>query len=371
MIRDTSETVAAEQAEMGKEQIAKLVEYLVEYSRLKTPQKFTVSDYEWTLALSALPDHPCIQWHREPPEHAEDRPLLCIRRPELSDCPKPALSLLPHLMDDWDEFEVKKAKLKRKPQDSGEYPREILAEFEQWHLTRDQWRTQEVPARQTFELFDRLFQLKGTLDREGERHALTLGDGILNWHTNEYDSVDHPILLQRCSLDFKPDGPQFVISFSDEPLQFPTGLLRDLEGADQEGLRIALESIRQSPFDLLSEEAVDFMRGLVRRMWSRGEFYAEAPVELSGDCPSLRRDPVLILAPRGRGYAEAAEFLLNALDKFEVPPALLNMVGREAMSNPQARQRAADMLLLFTKASNAEQERVARRLESYGCVLVL
>jgi very-short-patch-repair endonuclease/superfamily I DNA/RNA helicase/uncharacterized tellurite resistance protein B-like protein len=359
-------------------QVQKLFEYLVEYSRLKSPLKLEVGDYNWHLALSSLPDHPSVAVFFEPGEDASERTLLRIMRPELRGCPQPEELLVPWLETGWEKFEVREACLipMQPDVDAAEdaplpdYPSDVKEAFYSWQQLRNRWRVEEGPARKAYQLFERFFELKGTLEREGERYALTLGEGIVRWKTKEGAKVDHPVLGQRCSLQFDPETPEFTVIFSDDGLQFPTGLIRELEGADLGGLPNLLETVRSSPFDILSEEAADFFRGMARRLWSQGEFYGEATEKLPEDHPSLRKEPVLLLSPRDRGYADAAEYFLTVLEDFELPTALLNMIGEDVTPNDEARRRSRELPLLFTKPSNAEQERVARRLESNGCVLV-
>ena len=359
-------------------QVQKLFEYLVEYSRLKSPLKLEVGDYNWHLALSSLPDHPSVEIFFEPGEDAGERTLLKIGRPILRDCPRPEEMLNPWLEAGWEKFEVREARLiALRPEADAEddlpppeYPVDVQEAFSNWQQLRTRWRVEETPARKAYQLFERFFELKGTLEREGERYALTLGEGIVRWKTKEGAKVDHPVLGQRCSLQFDPEIPEFTINFSDDSLQFPTGLIRELEGADPGGLPNLLETVRSSPFDILSEDASDFFRGMARRLWSQGEFYAETTDKLPDDRPSLRKDPVLLLSPRDRGYADAAEYFLSVLEDFELPSALLNLIGVDVSPSEEARRRSKELPLLFTKPSNAEQERVARRLESNGCVLV-
>ena len=376
----------------ARAQVQKIFEYLIEYSRLKSPPKLQVSEYDWHLSLTSLPRHPSVEMFVEPTEVEGERLLLRVGRPELKECPRPPEALSPWLQAGWERFETKEVQLvelsvtgdedddedatreggeeESPPPAEAEYPSEILDHFEAWNRLRQIWRVEEAPARKAYQLFDRFFTLKGTLEREGEKYALTLGDGILHWNTQDGRKVDHPLLAQRCAMAFDPEIPQFTLTFSDDSLQFPTGLLREVEGADLGGLPSMLDDLRNHPFDLLSEEAADFLRGLVRRLWSQGEFYLDQVEKLPEGIPSLRRAPVLMLTPRDRGYADAAEYLLSVLDEFEVPSALLSLIGVDVETSDEVRQRAAELPLLFTKPSNPEQERVARRLESNGCVLV-
>ena len=366
-----------------QERVQNLLEYLIEYNRLKSPPKLQISEYNWQLSLTSLPIHPSIEVFIQAPEESEERTLLQVSRPKLTDCPPPPKELTPWLRSGWDAYERKDAFLIHPSEIKGqseadsededtefEHPPKILGMFNEWNQERQEWRVEETPARQANQLFDRFFELKSTLERDGEKYAITLGTGILRWKTEDDRKVEHHLISQRCSLSFEPEIPRFSISFSDDPVQFPTNLLRDVADVDLSGLPPLVDSLRHTSFDLLSEEADDFLTGLSRRLWSQGEYYDSPAMEVPADKPTVQKSPVLILEPRGRGYVDAAQHLLMNMADFVPPAALCDLVGLPLPPNEGKRNFAASMPLLFTKPSNQEQERVARRLAANSSVLV-
>ena len=59
-------------------------------------------------------------------------------------------------------------------------------------------------------IFQRLYELRGRIERDSESVELLLGDGRLRWRTVA-GVVDHPILLQRVELIFDPRIPEFQV----------------------------------------------------------------------------------------------------------------------------------------------------------------
>ena len=351
-----------------------------------------MAEYAWSQPLSALPEHPTVQFFREAPEDEEDRVVLRVARATLKDCPQPSEELVPWLRSGWKKYETKEASLLQ----SGElsvslteefahradgpaeatdpepfsYPEHILQAFEDWQQERQEWRVQENPAWLSLKLFDRLFHLKGQLDKEGGRTALTLGEGILHWVTEEERRVEHPLLSRRCSLSFDANIPRFEICLTEEETQFPTTLLREVKNAQLGGVHSLVEELRQENFDPLGPQAQGFLRRLVPYLWSNG-LYLDGTQPVPRDQPTVRSEPVLFLEPRGRGYVDAADHLRNALDTFEIPIGLQRLVGvASGESDKVSNSTRSSDGLLFTKPTNLEQERVAQRLQNTGTVLV-
>ena len=63
-----------------QERVQNLLEYLIEYNRLKSPPKLQISEYNWQLSLTSLPIHPSIEVFIQAPEESEERTLLQVSR---------------------------------------------------------------------------------------------------------------------------------------------------------------------------------------------------------------------------------------------------------------------------------------------------
>ena len=92
-----------------------------------------------------------------------------------------------------------------------------VAVLEAWRARWEEWAANERPTRDALRVFEDLYALYARLQREGERVELVLGDGLLKWSRADMP-IHHPVLLQRLSLDFLPDVPEFVIRDTDYPV---------------------------------------------------------------------------------------------------------------------------------------------------------
>ena len=110
--------------------------------------------------------------------------------------------------------------------------------FEQWRIERDHWVGEALPAQRALQVFNRLYELQGRLEREGESVQLVLGQGILIWRQNEGD-IRHPIVIQRLQLSFDPFTPEFKITETAQPPE----LLRPLLSVSQD---VAAQTIQQA-----------------------------------------------------------------------------------------------------------------------------
>jgi hypothetical protein len=81
---------------------------------------------------------------------------------------------------------------------------ERVSAFEGWIIERNQWVAGALPAKHALGAFNRLYELRGRLEREGESVQLALGQGILVWRRQEGD-IRHPIVVQRLQLSSDTD----------------------------------------------------------------------------------------------------------------------------------------------------------------------
>ena len=76
--------------------------------------------------------------------------------------------------------------------------------FQGWKIERTVWAEAEKPAREAIRVFEKLYEIRGQIEREGEKVELVLGEGILSWKRPN-GGVFHPILLQRLQLEIRRD----------------------------------------------------------------------------------------------------------------------------------------------------------------------
>jgi very-short-patch-repair endonuclease len=238
------------------------------------------------------------------------------------------------------------------------------------------WAEAERPALQAMNVFERLYDLRGRIDRESEGVELMLGDGRLRWQQVD-GAVDHPVLLQRVDLEFDPSVPEFRVLDADRGPELYTALLLGggtISAAQLNQLRVELE---QGGYHPLARQATSaYLRRLVQLLGPRGTFYETAGNAPVGPDPVVQRDPVLFLRTRGGGYAAAFDRVLQDLEsRIDLPAALTRLVGVEPPAPPDPIESATSPWgeppdVLLSKPANMEQVQIARALDRHRAVLV-
>lgn len=382
---------------VGQDRIQRVFRYLQALNEHRNPVRRRIDEQLWTLWLKELPDHPSIRLRNgSPGSRVPDKNgastqqlgpdfLLKVARPELTGPPAPPEPIRSWLEDGWDDpfKEVSTLESRNEGPKSNTIrvtlssdPRR-LATFTQWRVRRDQWATEERPARQAMKIFEDFYELYGRVEREAERLEIVLGDGILSWDRPE-GAVRHPILLQRLQLSFSPSVPEFTLMETEHPVELYSALFQSMPDVDGRVIgrcRDELGKEGHSPLD--DGPTSDFLRRLVVQLSPRGDFVGSGAPEEETENPQIGRQPVLFLRPRTLGFAAAIEAILDDLrSREDLPWSLLNIVGLEPPSTWQEGPEGVDTSsrqnkdILLAKPANPEQIRIARRVEQSGGVLV-
>src|SRR4029077_4645515 len=250
-------------------------------------------------------------------------------------------------------------------------------EFAHWKPRREEWVRNERPARAAGKVFEKLYELYGRTEREGERVELVLGDGILSWRRQE-GSIYHPVLLQRLQLTFDPAKPEFRSAETHHPVHLSSPLFQSLPDVDGRPIRRCREELEGGSYNPLGDaETAGFLRRLVVQLSSRGEFLEAAAPEGESEDPHIGRSPVIFLRSRTLGFAAAIEAIIEDLrNREDIPWSLLNVVGMESPiasedANSQTKTACTEPLdVLLSKPANPEQIRIARCTETMGGILV-
>lgn len=422
-----------EARDVGRQRLISLFRFLKEFDQIRNPIPARIEEQPWVLWLDELPDHPAIQVPTRPGGDWADRAadegaapgankdvgtdappltrgeefILRVRRPDLTGPPPPPNSLVDWLERGWDDpfADVRiRPVLTRPRQPLGESggrvtdaagendpvpvarfeddPRRV-ADWERWLARRNAWAAAERPARQAMGVFERLYELHGRMQREGERLELVLGDGLLTWSLPVVN-VHHPVLLQRAELRFDPAIPEFTIVEAEASPELYTPVLRLVAEVNPSNLTALRDELSAAGYHPLGgEETADFLRRLVQTLSARGLFVEEphtgglpasdaAPREgvscpsdvsrftgsskpLDGPRPSsvrvshsvdasslmnslrpssfpqhpvITRRPVLFVRMRTLGFSRAIDRILEDLPSRDtLPPTLLRIVG--------------------------------------------
>ena len=256
-------------------------------------------------------------------------------------------------------------------------PRRVEA-LSAWRAIWDDWANQERPAREVTRVYERLYALLNKLDREGGRFELVVGDGILSWQHPDGLDISHPVLIQSVQLAFKPEIKEFSITQSGGDAELYTALFNSMTSVDARAIGRWWDKRKQDevqPFG--GAETSGFLTGLVQLLSSRGMFREDAAISASSEDPQIAREQVLFLHKRSLGMSAALGKAIQDLDEREdLPQSLLAIVDAESTDRHEGSRETGKEVakeakeILFAKHSNAEQRRIAERLDQHGSVLV-
>lgn len=376
------------------ERARQLFRFLKAFAERNVPHTRVLSSQLWTLRLRELPQHPAItigevqlESSANPAAGVEEphgSPLLRVKRPKLTPAPRPPAVLIDFLEQGWERCEGAIAvRPTRNVRREGQTVIERFdddparpAALEEWRAKWVAWAEAERPAVQAMRVFERLYELRGRIERESEQVELILGDGRLRWERAE-GTVDHPVLLQRVELEFDSSVPEFRVLDADRGPELYSALIageETISPAQLNQLRLELEQGGYHP--LARDGTSGYLRRLVQLLGPHGAFH-ETPVSASaGPHPVMMRDQVLFLRQRTAGYAAAFDRVLQDLEsRTELPAALTRLVGVEPPPPPDPIESVTSPWgeppdVLLSKPANAEQVQIARALERHRAVLV-
>ena len=388
-----------------RERLTKLFEFLKAYSDLRYPPVRNVSDQPQYLWLKDLPSHSSVELFRDlgkSEEETEDGDIvLRLSRPAITHCPPPTAPLSEWLKPGWQDFPGS-VEIQLTRNVGGQDGRAVVERFEAdkrrssqlqaWRQQREQWVTNERPARQSLALFQTVYEWYGVQEREGERIELLVGDGVVRC-PDVGGEFRHPILLQKLELEFYPEKrqPQFVFRKREHPPELYMEFLRVLPGVNSQQLARCADELKKAEFTPLGADDTDgFFRRLIQGLFpDSGEVVeCDPPSELSlfnrPRSTSAQRSPVIALQPvifmrqRRTGPGNVFDLVLEDIATRDVfPSALLQILGLETSNANQSEAHGVrlsvgneDDDVLLSKPANREQLEIARQLSRRNCVLV-
>ncbi len=379
--------------EVERGRLRQIFRFLKDFNGLKNPVRRQIAEQPWVMWLRELPEHPYV-WVRGRQAKAETEAtnisesadvLLRVRRPDVPTAPAPPRVLDGWLRPSWKDPSVQSVEAlsqREIPRNDGTLTTEAfdvdpdrVRALAQWKPKRHEWAREALVATKVLESFNRLYELQGRVEREGESVQLLLGEGILFWRRNDGD-IRHPVVTQRLELSFDPHKPEFKLSETEQPGE----LLRSLLFADQanaaQTIQQADEELAKADVDLLDATKLEGpLRRLAAVLHSEGRFSQASP-NTAADYPQIYSDPVVYLTRRSQGFAAALDYVLEDLrDRADFAPGLLRISGIDPPipEMPEAPPRLAweePPDILFTKEANDEQVQIADRLARYNNVLV-
>ncbi len=387
-----------------KDRFKNLFEFLKAYNDLRTPVVRDISEQIATLWLDSLPKHASVKLFdyipkkdvvegTETPQNENDI-LLQVARPTITPCPKPPIILADWLIPGWTKIDrtvdVRESKnITTKGGDTKiekfEDNPERKAAYKEWAKVRTEWAKNEQPSWEAIKLFERVYELYGQFDREGERVELLIGDGILEYSDEFAGDFRHPVLLKRLELEFLPEkkNPQFIIRRKEQPSELCIDFLRALPEIDTSQLVKCTDELGTMEFDPLGQEDTSgFLRRLIQGLFPNGGHYIEADEQKVPDVITIERRPVIFMRQRRAGLGHAIDLILQdvtnrLMNGEEFSIALMQVLGIDheepVLSEEEAKSASLgneDKEVLLSKPANQEQLQIAKQLEYRNTVLV-
>jgi very-short-patch-repair endonuclease len=392
----------AEKLKVGRERLTRIFQYLQALNQHRNPTTNQIREQLWHLWLRDLPNHPSVLRRHfsgfspsdsdTPVTPTTDRAntesyVLRVRRPTLTKPPEPPRLLNTWLDAGWDD-PFKEVAHAKSHNERGSDNETVILQFEDdperiealrsWKKNRDDWATNEQPARLAMKVFESLYGLYGRIEREAEKVELVVGTGILSWR-RPLNSVFHPILLQRLQLIFNPSGPEFTVVETESPPELYTALFQSMSDVDGRAIARCREELEQGGYSPLGDkDTAGYLRRVVAQLSASGEFVDDGPLQGEKEHPRISHDQVLFLRARSLGFAAAIEGIIEDLrERVDLPWPLLNIAGIETAPDSVAEPDAPPSVsweepedVLLSKSANPEQIRIAQGIDQNGGVLV-
>ena len=387
----------------ARERLTKLFEFLKAYTDLRFPPVRDINQQPRSIWLRDLPAHPCVELFRDiakPEEAGEEHDhdvILRVTRPKITHCPPPPEALAEWLKPGWQEpagaVEIESA---REPASVDGIAERFETDpartslLRAWLKQREQWMTNERPAREALALFQSVYEWHGIKEREGERIEMLIGDGLLDCPQKDGEKFRHPILLQKLELEFYPEKrePQFVFRKREQQPELYLDFLRVLPEVNTQQLARCADELKKAEFTPLGGEDTDgFLRRLIQGLFpSNGRFVENGQITPSTEpaavngfgLPSIQRQPVIFMRQRRTGPGNIFDLVLEDIGNREIfSSSLLQILGLGANAAAPTQPPAAsetfgneDEGVLLSKPANREQLEIAKQLARRDCVLV-
>ena len=397
--QDTTTQNTHNLSEVNREQaitrICRVLKFLQEFDRTKTPPIQSLEEYPWRLFFNQLPDYSLVQAGDQfdylkqvfDPAHVnKGNFILKVGRPTESHCPPPSVVAEQWLKPGWEtpgvEPQISPRKtytnvLGQEVTEAFEDSPERVEAFEDWLDERKKWEQSEINVFETLGVFSEFFDLWSKLGRESEKYQLFVSDGIFRWKSPEEGLIHVPLLMQKVQLEFNSRVPEFVVKDAFDAPSLNTAILRFL-GVDGRDISRFQEIVETKHIHPLGGDATsEFFKELVQGVWSDGLYFEGLEDVEKTDSPIVYRQPVVYLGRANHGFSDALDKYMKHLSETDfIPESLVRLVGidtgrgsKQAENETEAAE-TDDTEILLTKPANPEQIRVIRQLDETGAVLV-
>ena len=399
-----------------RERLRKLFEFLKAYTDLRFPPVRDITQQPRSLWLKDLPAHSSIELFRDTgkaEDESEDSDIvLRLTRPDITRCPPPPAALAEWVKPGWQELPGK-VEVQPTRNTVGRDGKTVIERFDtdsrrpsalrSWQQQREQWITNERPARESLALFQTVYEWYGVQEREGERMESVVGDGLFRC-PDAAGEFRHPVLLQKLELEFYPEKrqPQFVFRKREQPPELYMEFLRVLPGVNSQQLSRCADELKKAEFAPLgADDTEGFFQRLINGLFpsigtvveddvattrkhstsrSRPDLplFSQPSADAVANSPTIKRQPVIFMRQRRTGPGNVFDLVLEDIASRDIfPSSLLQILGLESTTSSPSEAHGGGLSLgnedddvLLSKPANREQLDIARQLSRRDCVLV-
>ena len=295
-----------------RERLLKVFEFLKAYTELRYPPVRDITQQLRVLWLNKLPLHPSVEIFRgdrgADTESEDADVILRITRPDLTDCPSPPAAIAEWLKPGWQTIDgsVEVHPSRNVPDKDGKARIERFEEalprlslLKQWRQVRAEWQTNERPARQSFGTFQTIYEWFGIHEREAERIEFLAGDGLLSC-PDDGGSFNHPVLLQKLELEFRPEKkhPQFVFRKREQMPELYLEFLRALPDANPRQIALCADELKKIELSPLGgKDTEGFFQRLIQGVFPTKGQLLSGNTHASGQSPAKTEPPASAAPP--------------------------------------------------------------------------
>lgn len=361
-----------------------------------------IQDQPWSRYLSDFPmyeDNVIIDNRNRADAEEEDNrstALITVKNPDFESCPKPDTIINHWLSSGWQDYKLDAQYMEKKltstavqPYTEDDYESfeendQRVKSFKKWKTAREDWASKQKTIAKVRELFNELFNLKISLDRESESIELMIGNGILK---HQRGLIEHPILLRKVNVVYDKEKNEILITDTNAESELHSILVTKIPTYTSSSIKDFQAELTEEdyhPYD--NNAAPKYLTKFVQSLSSNGRYFTHEPETQEVINPNeaiiLYNKPVIFLRKKLDGTVRAIERIIEDLTTEKSPPPfLVNFVmGGELQVQQIDEEETIDKLIaatggedtdiLLTKEANREQLDIAKRLNKYNAVLV-
>lgn len=384
------------------EKINRLIEYLLNLSKVRRETIRDINSYEKVVWFSDIPhEEGCFAqvWRTNEDNNDSAEWLIVQSRKE------PELPKVPDKCKDWIKFESLKNKndipellpkiIKQVPNPNwskdAKEPEAILKteylkdypEIQQiWNMYLEKkwlpWVEEHNAWEKVYNVYSKLFAIRQELLRLGEEYELIIGLGLLTWQTPTNQRIRRHLIVADAIMEFEAHLNRFTVKPDPKGINLRIELdMLDIEEFPDsvEKIKKDLSTLTDNPWDKSTIDSI--LKSLVNLISPKGiyENSLETKNIKNSVDPIVEYAPALILRKRSNkgltGILKGIKEQIKNIEKIPSEFATLAEIHRSDNYNDQQNTDSySEEEIFFPKPYNEEQLRIVRKIKTSNGVLV-